>query len=387
MRGTIVIALALAAACGGGEGSADGGRDAGPRADAGRDAGVGPLDSGAMDGGAVDGGLDASTEVDASAWFDGAIPDGGVAHTFPPRDFVCESGAPTPCETTNPLRSAAERTVVVTSDMPRTTLTYVIDVLQIPEESGGVAPGFNLDGLDSGGGSTAATATCEEFASDFTSALDPGHVGVDNIFALLVPTVESLLDPALCGGSTAGCVDRSIAQAIASGSLLLLVEIRGVDSVVNDPDVTVGLYLGAVPGGGVPILDASGRLAPGQTFATVSSVGVPVRSDIFLGRVRVRPGTITLPMSTTGIPLPNVIANAELRADVALDALSNGHLGGSTPSSWFVEEAERLRPGSGSTVGPIVSAYADIEQTTDPLVCADLSSGLVLSAVRAVRTP
>lgn len=384
-RAIVFVPALLVVACGGGESGGDGGHDAGMRPDAGRDAGFVPDDAG-LDAASI---VDAASGPDASAWFDGAIPDGGVAFTFPPRDFVCSAGAPTPCETTVPLRSAAERTVVVTSDMPRTTLTYVISVLQIPAEAGGVAPGFNLDATDSGPtGSSSPTATCEEFTVDFTSALDPGHVGVDSIFSMLVPTVEALLDPAMCGGSTTGCVDRGIAQSIAGGSLLLLIEIDGVDSVVNDPDVTVGLYLGAVPGGGPPLLDGAGRLAPGQTFATASAIGVPVRSDIFLGRVRVLPGTITLPMSTTGIPLPSTIANAELRADVALDGLSNGHLGGSTPVSWFVAEAERLSPGSGATVEPILEAYADIDPTAaDPFVCADVSSGLTLSAVPAVRTP
>lgn len=384
MRRMIVLPLALTLACGGGEGDSDSGRP-----DAGRDGGGVMDDAGRDAGGSMDaGGPDAGPTVDAGVMIDaGPLPDGGVVHTFPPRDYVCRAGETTPCETTQPLRSAAERTVIVTSDMPSATLTYVVSVLGLPEASAGVAPGFNLDGLDSGDGSSSPTATCVEYAPDLGSALEPGHVGVDNVLSELVPTMESLLDETLCGGSTAGCVDRSIAQMIASGALLLLVEIDNVDSLVHDPDVTVGLYLGAVPGGGAPVVDGTGRLAPGQTFTTVSAVGVPVRSDIFHGRVRVLPGTITLPMSTTGVPLPSTIANAELRADVSLDGLSSGHLGGSTPLTWFVEEAERASPGIGPTVEAILESYADIEPTSDPIYCADISSGLTLEAVRAVRTP
>lgn len=386
MRRTIVLAVMLSwVGCGGGEAGVDAGRDAGASEDAGPRDGGPILDDAGRDGGSSE---DGSTP-DAGVSIDASIPDGGVAHTFPPRDFLCTSGAATPCDTTVPLRSAAERTVVVTADMPRATLTYVVSVLQIPEESGGTAPGFNLDRRDSGpDGSSSSTADCEEYQVDFTSVLEPGHIGVDNVLSILVPTMESLMDPDMCGGSTDGCVDRMIAQSIANGALLLLIEIAGVDSVVNDPDVTVGLYLGEVPGGGSPVLDATGRLAPGQTFATVSPIGVPVRSDIFLGRLRVLPGTITLPMGMAGLPLPGSIARAELRADVALDGLSNGNLGGSTPVSWFVAEAERNEPGIGPTVQSILEAYADIEPTADdPLVCADLSSGLLLSAVPATRTP
>lgn len=375
MRKAVWILALTLGACGGGETSSD----AGP--DAGRDGG--PI---AGDDAAMDAGIDADAGSDAGApTIDaGPIPDGGYVHTFPERDFVCKAGATPPCPTVEPLRSAEERTVVIRPDLDDATLAYIVNELRIPAASGGYAPGFNLDGLDSGEGSTAGSATCVEHNRDYVSSLDPGHVGVDNVFALLVPVVEAVLDPSQCDGPTEGCIDRLIADAVASGELLLAVEIRGVDSVENDDDVTVGLYLVEVPGGGAPLIDpGTERIAPGQTFDVVMPVGVPVRGDIFQGRVRVQLGTIMLPMSTTNVPLPAMISNAELRADVSLTALANGALGGSTPFSWIVAEAERLS-GMGELAMTIFAPYADIQPTSDPTVCADVSSALALSGVPAI---
>lgn len=397
MKKTIMVVLALlSVACG--EDSGDPGLDAG--ADAGSALDGSALDGSALDGTVLDGSVLDGTVLDGSGpdgsvledaggdggvLVDGSIPDGGSSGgtVFPPRDFVCTAGAPTPCPTTVPLRSAAERTVTVTADMPSTTLTYVVHVLGMPSESpGAAAAGFNLDGMDSGLGSDSPSADCAEYATDYASTVDVGHLGVDNAISSLVPTIESLLDSEGCPPE--GCVDGALAASIADGSLLLLIEIAGVESLVHDADVTVTLYAGAVPGGGPPLLDA-GRLAAGQTFTTASMIGAPTSGDIFHGRLRVRPGSVVLPSTSAGgLPLITPLDRAELRADVTLTGLSRGHLGGTTPVSWYVAATD---PDLADSVRSILEAFADITPGADPMVCADVSSGFTLSAVPANRTP
>ncbi|HJL14331.1 MAG TPA: hypothetical protein RMH99_01675 [Sandaracinaceae bacterium LLY-WYZ-13_1] len=437
MRNTTILVfgtLALLAGCGGGNDHADAGLDAGPTMDAtpGEDAGgerdagedAGSIDASAVvdagpptDGGPDDdaggsaadaalsdaGAFDATTPLDAdlpdagpradggplpfdASWFDGGGP---TTHTFPPRDFVC-AGSPL-CATTVPLRSVADRTVTVTRDLPSVTLTSVVQILEVPEESSGAAVGFNLDALDSGAGSTAPSADCEEFNQDFTSVSEPGHVGVDNTFQSLVPTVEGLLDASDCpGGTTVGCVDAQVAAQIASGELLLIVEVTGVDSLLHDPEVQVSIHLGSVPGGGVPLLDASGLLAAGQSFDAVATVAGPVTGDIFHGRLRAELGTLMLPAATgTMLSLfPGQLDRAELRADVGPSGLTRGNLGGSTPVEWYVTEVSRIMPGIEATVRSVLESVADVTPTAaDPAICADVSSGMRLATVSAVRLP
>lgn len=335
-----------------------------------------PLDGAALDGGSVDAG-----SVDA-----GSV-DGGTAVLFPPRDFHCVTGAARPCSTTVPRNSDVERTVEVPRDMPPGTHSFVIRTWSTsePSPSGGL-PGFNLDGLDSGDGSSASSATCEEWSPDHTSSLDPAHPGVDNAVAGLVPTLESLLDASSCPGMlTMGCLDAMRSADIAAGAFLIAVELTGLESFAFDDAVEIALFEVAVPGGGAPALAADGRLAPGQTFSTVRTIAAPTRGDVFDGRLRVVfDARVTLPR--VGMPLlPLELDGAELRADVSPTGLALGALGATTTVDHLVAEAAMIMPGIEDTVRSVVESIADVQPTADPVVCARVSSGYVFDAVPAVR--
>jgi len=380
-----LLALALgAAACGGEDPSgADAGSDAGPSLP---DAGTfdaGGRDAGS-DGGAGDAGLDAATGSDAGPFFDGGA---SMEVTFPPRDLRCATGAMPVCVTDVSLRTEAERTVTVPRDMPPGTYTYVVSRWSIPEPGfTATAAGYNLDSLNSGAGSTALDATCEELVEDYTSLRDPGHVGVDNALGGLVPTVEALLDPATCPSmDTDGCLDASLARAIADGDLLLLVELSGVDSFTHDEAVQVTVYEGAVPGGGAPAVDGSGRLAPGQTFDTASTLIGPMSGDIFDGRLRVRfAGPLELPM-TTSLLVPLRLDAPELRATVSPTTLDLGNVGATTTVDFLVAQAAAVMPDIEETVRAVLENVADIDPSPDPAVCERVSSGYFFDAVSASR--
>jgi hypothetical protein len=141
-----------------------------------------------------------------------------------------------------------------------------------------------------------------------------------------------------------------------------------------------------VPGGGLPLLDGSGLIAPGQTFDTVSTLATSARADIFDGRLQVRWATLTLPMDP-GLLLPSRLERVEMRANVTADALAFGQMGGTAPIDDFVARAEAIMPGIGPTVRSVMEAISDVTVTSDPVVCADVSAGLTFEAVAATRTP
>lgn len=347
--------------------TADGGPDAG--FDAGLDAGEDREDAG-FDAGPGDAGR-----------FDGGPPE---RTRFPPRDFRCPAGASRPCRTDVPLTTDDERTVEVARDMPSATYSFVIRTWSMPRPSfAGTVAGFNLDGLDSGGGSSAPAATCEEIAPDYDSLRDPGHEGVDNAFSELIGPVEDLLDPDACPGmTTMGCLDARLAARVADGSFLILVELTGVDSFAYDSSVDVTLHEVTVDGGGPPRLDGDGRLTSGQTFASVRTLGAAT-GDVFDGRLRVVFGTrVELPASAA-LLVPIELDGMELRATVRADELRLGAVGATTEVESIVAQARAMDPGLEATIRAVLHEVADVSPTSDPTICARVSSGYSFDAVSA----
>lgn len=341
------------------------------------------VDAGPPDG-SIDGGPDAGLE-DAGPT-DASVP----RHLFPGRDFVCRAGESPVCSTITPARSREERTAVIDEPLGGRSLTFVVSSWTIEPPGSGMSDGFNLDGLDSGDGAAAGATTCEETRADFAALLDPLHVGVDNAQGGLIPTVEALYDPAECpGGATAGCIDATLAARIAEGSLLLLMYIEDLDSLVNDPEVTVSFYLAEPWAGGTPELDADGRLAADQMLAITSLVADDAPADIFEGRLRVWSTALDFPEGTAdGLFLAgNDLRAVEARFDVSLDGLTRGSLGGHAAVEHLVTVLSSTS-GSEDTVRTVVEALADIAPSaSDASRCTRISVGYALEAVPAVIAP
>jgi hypothetical protein len=358
---SLVIALACTA-CGDGEGDVDAGRDGGRAA-------------------SMDAGADAGSELDErDAGTDGG-PRPGVL--FPPRDFRCAPDAPAPCATTVPTFSDAERTHVVTEEHEDATFAYVFSVLSIPAAEGNSAVGFNIDGIDSGGGSSASDATCEEYEQDFSNVYEPLHPGTDSAFQALLEPIESFLP---CPPGADACLDALLQQEINAGTLLIVLEVRGVESLAYDPEVEVSLYSVRVVGGALDL--EAGRIAPDQMFDTLAELAEPAAGDIFDGRVRATWPELSLPLMTGGLVLPGELTRAELRADLTESELIDGQIGGAADIQELALYAELLTPGSGELVFSILEGIADVTPSDeDPRACADVSAGLAVSGVRALRIP
>jgi hypothetical protein len=297
---------------------------------------------------------------------------------FEERDFVCAAGAAQPCETSVPARSDAQRTREEPGDLESETRVYVLNAITIPTASDGAIDGFNLDRRDSGEGIDDAE-TCNDFQPDFVSAVDPGHIGVDNQFAARVaPLLE---------GAAMTDLDATILEQINSGSLLLMVEVTDIDSFEYDAEISLQLLLGELPAGTTtPMLDAGGRLAAGQTFTVMQTLGPAVRGDIYDGRLRAATESLTLSLTIMDRPLSRVITRPELRFDISSTGLSNGVIGGSLVVADIIE-AIRMIPELMSFVGTAMSVltmYADLQPSTAmPTTCEAISIGLSFGATTA----
>ncbi len=317
----------------------------------------------------------------------GACDGGGTTgntHTFPARDNNCAAGAATPCATDTPATTDEARTVELPEGFADRTLTYVIGTVALPEAAGGMAAGFNVDDLDSGMGSDAVDANCEEFNQDFIGLTDSNHRGVDNALQGLVGTIEGLLDAADCPGMmTAGCLDATLQRQILEGSLILLVEVSGVNDFMYDSSVTVQMHLGQVPGMGMPMEGAGGGLAGGQTFESTMTLGSPVSGDIFAGRLRVATPNLPLSIMAGDFNLTLQITQAQVRFNITETAMTNGAIGGVVTVDAIVMAASELMPGIEDTVRSVVESVADVTPSSDPAVCTAVSLGLTFSGVDA----
>lgn len=322
--------------------------------------------------------------------------DGMVdGYEFPARDEVCADGEEPPCATDTPAQSAEARTVELDESMEAETHTFIVNVIALPEavdpDGPGGAPaeaaGFNLDNLNSGEGISTSDATCEEFVPDYVSVTDSNHVGVDNALQGLVGTIEGLLSAEDCpGGTTDGCLDAQLQEQIADGSLLLLMEVSGVNSFTNDSEVSVRLFLGATQDGGPPMVDGGGTLTAGQTFVEEMGLGAAVDGDIFQGRLRATTPLLPIAINTGDFSLTLEISNAEVRFDISESGLSNGAIGGFITTESIIMAASMIMPGIEDTVRGIVESIADVQPSSaDPAVCDSVSVGLTFGATTAIQ--
>lgn len=325
----------------------------------------------------------------------GGTGDGGSTATFPARDNVCEDGASPPCETNTPAASEEQRTVAVDESMEAETRLYVVELISLPEASDPDGPGpqreqaagFNLDGLDSGEGSSEPDANCEQFNTDYVAVTDSAHVGVDNALQGLVGTIEGLLSAEDCpGGTTDGCLDAQLQEQIADGSLLLMMEVSGINNYTNDTSVMLRLFLGATPDGSPPVIESDGTLEAGQTFVEETALGPEVQGDIFQGRLRATTDLLTIEINTGDFALPLMISNAEVRFDITESALTGGAIGGYLTTQSIIDAASMIMPGIEETVRSVVESVADIDPSAEnPEVCDSVSVGLTFDATTAVE--
>jgi hypothetical protein len=304
-------------------------------------------------------------------------------HTFDERDFKCEDGAQPPCMTTVEANSDADRTHELPADLDGETRTFVVNFLNIPDGDDGTAAGFNLDNRDSGPEGSPDSPNCEEFPRDLESATVPDQVGVDNALVSVLSQLSGVLGDF--------DVNMALAEQLSSGSLLLLVEVRGIDSLSYDDEVMMQLSLGVLPAGATLEFDGDGLIAASQAFDIDMPVGPAVSGTIYDGRLQATTPQLPLAINVSDATLNLLISNAQVRFDIGNDGLTNGQIGGVITLDDLIEAAVMIPAAAEFCDGDpecpaarsLIEPSADITPVEGSDFCAALSVGIAFDATTA----
>ena len=308
----------------------------------------------------------------------------GVCHCDSPIDAgmnedggsAMDLGTPSDLGTPTDLGTAPDMGTVAcdeTALASGTSYFYVINLLAIAGPEGVAAPftsvGYNLDG-------------------DSIVACNSHVVGETAEFSGQAPDFGSGIDNSL-GGDLGGLANDSIQQGVDAGSTLLLVEVRGVDSLTNDSCVGVTIYPGALPvTTTAPEVDGAGHLAGGQYFdvlpATFTSTG-----RIISGRVQAGPSDLPVALPLLGADIVMPIRRAQVRFDLSASTISRGVIGGSINTAAMVAGVAAVPSLAmyADVVDSTFSSLADIDENGSPTSCEAGSIALKFDGVMTLGAP
>ena len=256
-----------------------------------------------------------------------------------------------------------------TCDADGPTATYVMRSLYFARSEEGVGWGFDLDGHASAAGDPEGCGK-----ADLT---DPeGQGGIDNAFAGLLPTLEQ---------TEAVAVEGLLQDAISSGDLLLMVDVRGLDDRQNDDCVTVGFG----PAVGSPLVGNDGLLLDGQSFQPDAGEDQVVVAD-----ARVEDGTLivegiefTLELQVLTAALAIDVSDGALRIDLPEDAegeeVATGFFGGGFSTEYMLDtlNEEAIDSGLKEILNTVIPLTADLKDADG--VCNHMSVTFEYEAIPA----
>jgi hypothetical protein len=293
----------------------------------------------AADGGAALGeGATSATHDDTDA---STAPDAPDAPDPTDRDDAPSSNTPT---------DTSPDTTPDTPPKPQTCAgppqRAVISRLTFTRElSAGVCEGLNLDHTITHPGDQTG---CRK--ADFTSP--DGLEGVDNQFVTLLPAFE------LVGGEEG--IDSAIQTAIREGSVLIVIELSGLDDAQDDACVAAQFSRAT----GRPSLGADGQLEPSQTldrFPDDAPIPVP-DAAVIDGALTLGPVNFTLPMHISGYDILLTVHDTMLRFAIADDGSLHGLLAGSVSLEELFTVLDQIEDGTALlvTIRRVLSGAADL---------------------------
>ena len=262
--------------------------------------------------------------------------------------------------------------------MEPVSVTYIVDTITIPPSPTGammnITPGFNLDGKVSVEG---GAGNCEDAIGDYNSP--SGETGIDNqLVGILISTLMGFISDL--------DVQATVEEQIASGSLLLAVQVNDIESFENDPDgVTLDLFLVDPAGCAMsPCPPMGGAVSGGASW--VRQAGMPLASGLSAtitdGVLNGGPVDLPLSFEASGTSITLTIRDATVGGDISETAMENGAIGGELRIDDVVMLAEMIMPGIGETARGLLEMYGDLSPTTaDPLLCDSISAGIAFTAV------
>ena len=279
------------------------------------------------------------------------------------------------------------------SGVPAAAHTYVVGLILTATNDGATAYGFDVDHMHDG-----MPGSCTD-AADFVDPYDATNSSVDNQMSTALPTLGGMLGP--------DGADGAIRDQIESGAFLLVLEVAGIDSFLDDPAVTVHVVLartqtaarpsvstvcaahadsasctGDVPNAcawSISALACSG-IASGQTFRTQMDLGTAAGS---IANGRLAAVLDVLPLTLGRIVLP--LHTAHVIGRITPTTLT-GELGGSVLVSDIIATVAAL--GLMIDLGTLESFFSpDLAPNAGGSHCAAVSAGLGYTAIAATLAP
>ena len=228
------------------------------------------------------------------------------------------------------------------------TLTALVRTLTLAHRSqadGELSVGYDLDGVVTQAGDASGCGIPDMVAPD-------GTPGIDSNFARILPTLDQTEAVAVYG---------LIQAAIASGELLLLFEISGVDDPFEDEDVDFTLYRGM----GEPLLDTTGLVAAGQTLDRDPDVeAITVEGMAIHDGVLDVKGieALYLPIQIFDVSLDLYAFDAGFRVRLFEDGRFDGFFAGGTPIQPFMDLGDQanIDAALGATLKAVLPNLADL---------------------------
>jgi len=249
-----------------------------------------------------------------------------------------------------------------------TGVTYigVVDTLLFTRAEGTVSDGFDLDGVtSSAGGSTGCGV------ADYTSPR--GVEGVDNGMALLVPALEA---------TEAVAVEGLIQDAIHSGELLMMFQLRGVDDLYNDDCVGFTFERGA----GTPLMGTDGALEWYQTFDRDPTVTASSAEGLSIvdGRFEVRDIAYQLPISVLDVDLLFEVEAGAFALEMQPDGSYAGAFAGGLSRQALLDVAyyANVDDSIGPLIESLLSYASDLDRDGDG-TCEEIAATFSFTAIPA----
>ncbi len=245
-------------------------------------------------------------------------------------------------------------------------LRMMVSTLAFPEaDENGRVPGFDLDDSVASGESNA----CGQ--GDFK---DPqGNAGIDNQVSVLTPLFD------LVG---VGQIHQYLQESIDSSGFFLMFDVAGIDSLEDDPDVSLVFEVG----GGTGVLGRDGGLVPNQTMC-VQDDSPSTQADtarIDNGVLHARFDELTILVSRFERVYPLTMRGAQLSANMAdwSAGRASGVVGGGVSLDELMALVVKMAQNQSNlveTVEPLLAGMGDLP--VGDQACGAMSVGLVFDAV------
>lgn len=245
-------------------------------------------------------------------------------------------------------------------------IRMMVSTLAFPQaDENGNVPGFDLDDSLSTGVEKACGQT------DFVDA--DGNGGIDNQVSILTPLFD------LVG---VGQIHQYLQESIDSSGFFLMFDVSGIDSLEDDPDVSLVFEVG----GGAGVMGRNGGLVPNQTMCVQEDSPSTNAEAAWIegGVLHARFSELTILVSRFERVYPITLRGAMYSADISALQTEGaaGVVGGGVSMTELMSLVVKMAQNQSNlveTVEPLLSGMGDLPIGEE--ACGAMSLGLVFDAI------